>query len=106
MFNIESKLFILLVYQPPADSSQPSSLPFIADGHFFTLNYDRDFARPFRILQHGFKMIRLLDYVVIVKLSAFPGKRFTSGPGIGSGIFSVDQDFIGHLSPPLKSLGT
>jgi hypothetical protein len=46
-------------------------------------------------------MIRLFDHVVIVKLSAFPGKSFTSCPGIGSGIFSENQDLVEHLSPPL-----
>jgi hypothetical protein len=49
-------------------------------------------------------MIRVFDHVVIVKLSAFPGKSFTSCPGIGSGIFSENQDLVEHLSPPLISI--
>jgi len=48
------------------------------------------------MLQHGFKMIRLFDNVVVVNLSALPGKRFTSGPGKRSSIFAVDQDGVGH----------
>lgn len=46
-------------------------------------------------------MIRLFDNVEILKLSAFLGKRFTSCPGIGSSILSVDQGVVRHLLPPL-----
>jgi len=51
------------------------------------------------MLQHGFKMVRLFDNVVVVNLSALPGIRFTSGPGKGSSIFAVDQDCVGHTLP-------
>jgi hypothetical protein len=62
-----------------------------------TFNDNRNFAGAFGVAQHGFKMIRLFDDVEIVKRSTLLGERFTSCPGKGSSIFSVDQDGVGHL---------
>jgi hypothetical protein len=46
-------------------------------------------------------MLWLFYDVVIIELAAFPGISFTSCPGIGSGIFSEDNDTVGHFFPPL-----
>jgi hypothetical protein len=45
-------------------------------------------------------MVRLFDDVVVIELPAFPGIRFTSCPGIGSSIFAVNHDVVGHLFLP------
>ncbi len=81
--------------------SKPSGLAVKAYGNILAFNDDRDFACALGVLQHGFKMLRCFYDVVVFELAVIPGKSFTSCAGIGSGIFSENNDAVGHFIPPL-----
>jgi hypothetical protein len=84
-------------FRLPAESSDPSGSPVESDGDGVAFDNYRNLARAIGVFQHGVKMFGIFDHVIIVYLAAFFGKRFTSGPGIRSGILSEKQDFIRHF---------
>ncbi len=75
-----------------------------SDGVAFD-NY-RNLTGAIGVFQHGVKMFGIFDHIIIVYLVAFFGKRFTSGPGIRSGILSEKQDFIRHFFLLVRLIGS
>jgi hypothetical protein len=95
---LNSPIDIRHSFRLPAEMSNPSSSAFKTDSYRFTLNNDRNFSGSIGVLQHGFKMSGIFYHIKIVHLAAFFGICFTSCPGMGSGIFSKNQDIFRHFS--------
>jgi hypothetical protein len=68
----------------------PSRPPIKPDGNLSSLNNYRHFARTFGMLEHGVELIGFGYDVDIFDLLATLGIRFTSCPGVGSGILAED----------------
>ena len=96
---IHSSIDIRHSFRLPAGNSDPSGSAVKADGYRLTLDNHRDLTGSPGVLQHGVKMPGFFDHVIIGYLAAFFGKCFTSCPGVGSGILSEKQNFIGHFFP-------
>ena len=94
-FDIRQSSFIA-GFQP--EKSYSSGVALKTDGHRFSFDNDRHFARSFGVFQHGFKMPGFFYHIIIIDLTAVFGKCCTSCPGIRSGILPENQDFIRHFS--------
>lgn len=94
--NRQSSIVILFGIQPII--LNPSCSAIETNGYIFPLNNNWYLTLSIGMLQHDVELTRIRIDVKIIYFFAFFGKCFTSSPGMGSSIFSEDQNFFRHFS--------
>ena len=88
--------FILSLARPPAEPLYPSGAPIKPDDDIIAINDNRNFASTVRIFKHSVHLIGFVDYADVVDLHSFFLIGFTSRIGIGSCVFTENENAIRH----------
>jgi hypothetical protein len=94
---------ILSSTRPPAGRLNASGASVKPDPDLFAINDDRHFAGTIGKLQHARHLVAIVDDTDVFDLPSFFSVGITGRTGIGSCIFSENENAIRHGNPPFRS---